>query len=47
LVLKGIGLTQARMQGILTALVVMESLLRKARRIGGLGSFGAAKEKGQ
>jgi hypothetical protein len=47
LALKGIGLTPARMQAILTALVVMASLLRKARRIGGLGSFGAARGEGQ
>ena len=47
LVLKAIGLSQAQMQGILTALVVLASLLRKAQRIGGLGSFGAAKAEGQ
>jgi hypothetical protein len=47
LVLKAIGLSPARMKAILTALVVLASLLRKARRIGELGSFGAAKVKGQ
>jgi hypothetical protein len=35
------------MQAILTAHVVLASLLRRARLIGGLGSFGAAKEKDQ
>ncbi len=47
LVLKAIGLSPAQMQGILTVLVVLASLLRKARRIGGLGSFGAARGEGQ
>ena len=45
--LKAIGLNPARMQAILTALVVMASLLRKVRQIGGLVSFGAAKGEGR
>lgn len=47
LALKGIGLSPARMQATLTALVVLASLLRKVRRIGGLGSYGAARGEGQ
>jgi hypothetical protein len=47
LALQGLGLSPARMQVILTALVVMASLRRKVRLIGGRVNFGAVRVKGQ